>query len=87
MAHCRDANIRPYFRGDAARADPVLYTFLEEVGYLCAIRLAGNQNLQRGVEHLLTRPIGAPSKATNVFYESSAYQRRLGTETIDVSCF
>ena len=56
VARYHDANIRRYFRGNAAVADPDLYTFLEEKGYLYATRLPGNQN----VEHLLTRPLGRP---------------------------
>ncbi len=39
VARYRDADIRRFFRGDAAFADPDLYTFLEEEGYLYAIRL------------------------------------------------
>lgn len=58
VARYRDANMRRYFRGDAAFADPDLYTFLEEGGYVYAIRLPGNQNLQRAVGYLLARPVG-----------------------------
>ena len=56
VARYRDANIRRFFRGDAAFANPDIYTFLEEEDYLYAIRLPANQNLQRAIEHLLTRP-------------------------------
>ena len=33
-------------------------------------------NLQRAIEHLLTRPVGRPSKAPKVFYESFTYQAK-----------
>ena len=81
MAQCAGASrgptdIRRFFRGDAAFANPNLYTFLEEEDFLYAIRLPGNQNLQRAIEHLLTRPIGRPSRAPKVFYESFTYQAK-----------
>jgi len=34
VARYRDADIRGYFRGDAAFANPAIYTFLEEEAYL-----------------------------------------------------
>ncbi len=40
------------------------------------IRLPANQNLQRAIEHLLTRPVGRPSRAPKVFYESLMYQAK-----------
>jgi len=58
VARYRDAEVRRFFWGDAAFANPDLYTFLEEKGYLYAIRLPGNQNSHRAIEHLLTRPVG-----------------------------
>ncbi len=45
MARYRDANIRRFFRGDAAFANPDIYSFLEEEDYRYAIRLPANQNL------------------------------------------
>jgi len=76
VARYRDPDIRRLFRGDAAFANPDIYTFLEEEGYLYAIRLPGNQNLQRAIEHLLTRPVGRPSRSPKVFYESFTYQAK-----------
>jgi len=69
-----DADIRRFFRGDAAFANPELYGLLEAEDYRYAIRLPANQNLQRAIEHLLARPVGRPSKAPKVFYESFMYQ-------------
>ncbi len=76
VARYRDADIRRFFRGDAAFANPDIYSFLEEEDYLYAIRLPANQNLQRAIEHLLTRPVGRPSRAPKVFYESFTYQAK-----------
>ena len=74
VARYRDANVPRYFRGDAAFATPDLYRFLEEEGYHYAIRLPANQNLQHIIEHLLTRPVGRPSRAPKVFYDSFLYR-------------
>ncbi len=76
VARYRDATIRRFFRGDAAFANPDIYTFLEEEDYLYAIRLPANQNLQRAIEHLLTRPVGRPSRAPKRIYESFTYQAK-----------
>jgi len=76
VARYRDAHIRRFFRGDAAFANPDIYSFLEEEDYLYAIRLPANQNLQRAIEHLLTRPVGRPSRAPKRIYESFTYQAK-----------
>ena len=76
VARYRDANIRRFFRGDAAFANPDIYSFLEKEDYLYAIRLPANQNLQRAIEHLLTRPVGRPSRAPKRIYESFTYQAK-----------
>jgi hypothetical protein len=76
VARYRDADLRRFFRGDAAFANPDIYTFLEEEDYLYAIRLPANQNLQRAIEHLLTRPVGRPSRTPKVFYDSFVYQAK-----------
>ena len=76
MARYREGNIRRFFRGDAAFANPNLYTFLEEEDFLYAIRLPGNQNLQRAIDHLLTRPVGRPSHRPKVLYENFTYQAK-----------
>ena len=69
-------DIRRFFRGDVEFADPDIYIFLEEQDYLYAIRLPANQNQQRAIEHLLTRPVGRPSHKPKVFYESFTYQAK-----------
>jgi hypothetical protein len=76
VARYRDANIRRFFRGDAAFANPDIYSFLEKESYLYAIRLPANQNLQRAIEHLLTRPVGRLSRSPKRIYESFTYQAK-----------
>ena len=51
-----------------------LYEFLEAEGYGYAIRLPGNDVLQREIEPLLTRPVGRPSNAPVVRYADFSYQ-------------
>src|ERR1700739_1792965 len=49
------------FRADAAFAKPELYAALEARDVKYAIRLPSNDNLERHVANLLTRPVGRPS--------------------------
>jgi len=70
----REYNILRFFRGDAAFADPNVYSCLETEGYLYAIRLKDNAILHSKIEHLLTRPVGRPPKQPIVLYESFQYQ-------------
>ena len=49
------------FRADAAFAKPEIYEALEERGLKYAIRLPTNAGLERGIEELLTRPVGRSS--------------------------
>jgi hypothetical protein len=65
---------RKYFRGDAAFSKPEIYDYLEENGYLYAIRLPANQILQDKIRHMLTRPVGRPSKKPIVFLYEFSYQ-------------
>jgi hypothetical protein len=51
------------FRADAAFAEAEIYEPLEEQGVKYAIRLGANENLERDIEELLTRPVGRPSQA------------------------
>ena len=74
VARYRAYNILRFFRGDAGFADPHVYRFLEAEGYFYAIRLKGNQNLYRKIEHLLTRPVGRPPEKPIVLYHSFRYQ-------------
>ncbi len=70
----RDRPIRRFFRADAAFAKPNVYAFLEAKQFAYAIRLPANAVLEREIEHLLTRPVGRPSKRPKVFYHSFEYQ-------------
>ena len=54
--------VRRYFRADAAFAKPDIYEYLEERHVLYAIRLPGNEVLQREIAPLLRRPVGRPPK-------------------------
>jgi hypothetical protein len=62
------------FRADAAFAKPELYEALEERDVKYAIRLPANDNLQRNITELLTRPAGRPSHKPVVQYKSFLYQ-------------
>jgi len=74
IARYRDYDILRFFRGAAGFADPHIYRCLEAEGYFYAIRLKGNENLYRKIEHLLTRPVGRPPKKPVVLYHSFRYQ-------------
>ena len=62
------------FRADAAFAKPEIYGALEERGVKYAIRLPANENLERDIEELLTRPVGRPSQGPVVHYKGFLYQ-------------
>ena len=47
---------------------------LEQRGVKYAIRLPANDNLQRDIEELLTRPVGRPSHKPIVWYKGFLYQ-------------
>ena len=49
-------------------------TLLETESYRYAIRIAANAVLEREIDHLLTRPMGRPSRKPKVFYHSFQYQ-------------
>ena len=70
----RDLTVPKYFRGDAAFPKPSLLRTLEAEGFLYAIRLKANNVLMNAVDHLMTRPVGRPSKKPKVFYHSFRYQ-------------
>jgi hypothetical protein len=74
VARYRDRDVRRFFRGDAAFANPRVYEYLEGEDYLYAIRLPANDVLQRQIEPLLTRPVGRPSNAPVVWYADFQYQ-------------
>ncbi len=75
-ARHRERKVRLYFRADAAFASPDVHEFLEAEGFLHAIRLPGNRALQECVAHLLTRPIGRPSKEARRYDASFSYQAK-----------
>ncbi|MGH9475697.1 MAG: IS1380 family transposase [Terriglobales bacterium] len=58
------------FRADAAFAKPEIYDALEERGVRYAIRIPANDNLERDIVELLTRPVGRPSRKPLVEYKS-----------------
>ncbi len=62
------------FRADAAFAKLELYEALEERTVKYAIRLPANDNLQRNITELLTRPVGRPSYKPVVWFKSFLYQ-------------
>jgi hypothetical protein len=62
------------FRADAAFAKPKLYEALEARDVKYAIRLPANDNLERDIAELLTRPVGRPSYQPVVWLKSFLYQ-------------
>jgi hypothetical protein len=62
------------FRADAAFAKPEIYEALEERGVKYAIRIPSNENLERDIAELLTRPVGRPSHKPVVWYKGFLYQ-------------
>ena len=70
----RDSGLRKYLRADAAFASPEVYQYLEQEGFLYAIRLPANAVLHREIEHLLTRPVGRPPKKPIICYHHFFYQ-------------
>ena len=62
------------FRADAAFARPEIYEALEERGVKYSIRIPTNENLERDIAELLTRPVGRPSQKPVVWYKGFLYQ-------------
>jgi hypothetical protein len=62
------------FRADAAFAKPEIYEALEKRGVKYAIRIPANQNLERDITELLTRPVSRPSHKPVFRYKSFLYQ-------------
>ena len=65
---------RKYFPGDAAFAKPEIYEYLEEEGFLYAIRLPANEVLQAEIAPLLRRPVGRPPRKPVVWFADFSYQ-------------
>jgi Transposase DDE domain group 1 len=70
----REMEKKLYLRVDATFASPDIYEYLEDKGILYAIRLKANNNLHREIEHLMTRPVGRPSKKPKTFFHAFSYQ-------------
>jgi Transposase DDE domain group 1 len=66
------------FRADAAFAKPELYEALEERDVKYTIRLPANDNLQRNITELLTRPMGRSSYKPVVGSRVFSLRRRVG---------
>ena len=66
--------VRRYFRADAAFAKPDIYEYLEERHVLYAVRLPGNEVLQREIAPLLRRPVGRPPKRPVILYDDFWYR-------------
>jgi len=62
------------FRADAAFAKPEIYEALEERGVKYAIRIPANENMERDIAELLTRPVGRPSHKPVVCYKGFLYK-------------
>ena len=62
------------FRADAAFAKPEIYEALEERGVKYAIRIPSNDNLERDIAELVSRPVGRPSSKPLVEYKGFLYQ-------------
>jgi len=75
VARYERTGVRRYFRADAAFAKPDVYEYLEESRFLYAIRIPGNEVLDREVGHLLKRPTGLPVEGKPiVWYDDFRYQ-------------
>ena len=73
-ASARQCSQRGWLEGDAAFAKPDVYEYLEEKGFLYAIRLPANEVLQAEIRHLLTRPVGRPPRKPIVWFADFQYQ-------------
>ena len=76
VARYKERDLRRYFRGDAAFASPDINKFLEDEGFLYAIRLPKNQVLLESICHLLTRPVGRPPNHVRRHYASFSYRAK-----------
>jgi hypothetical protein len=75
VARYERRGVRRYFRADAAFAKPEVYEYLEERRFLYAIRIPGNEVLDREIGHLLKRPTELPLEGKPVvWYDDFRYQ-------------
>ena len=70
----RERSLKRFFRGDAAFANPDLYSYIEQENFSYAIRLKSNSILQNYIVPSLNRSVGRPSLTPKVFYASFQYQ-------------
>jgi hypothetical protein len=63
-----------HFRADAAFASPDVYEYLEDNNILYAMRIKANNRLYECAEHLMTRPVGRPSKKPKVIFHDFSYR-------------
>ena len=82
MARYKERDLRRYFRGDAAFASPGIYEFLEDEGFLYAIRLPKNQVLLESIYLLLTQPVGRPLKEVFRYYASFSCRPEVGAKSV-----
>jgi hypothetical protein len=66
------------FRSDAAFAKPELYGVLEAREVKYAIRLPANDNQQRNIRELLTRPVGGQARSRCFDSKVFSIRRRVG---------
>jgi hypothetical protein len=74
IQHQQEQGKEVVVRADAAFAKPEVYEALEERGVNYAIRIPANENLERDIAELLTRPAGRPSHKPVVWYKGFLYQ-------------
>jgi len=66
--------INAKLRGDAAFADPKLFTLCEELGVKYTIRIKGNNRLAEAVADFLSRPVGKDRTKVITVYKDFFYQ-------------
>jgi Transposase DDE domain group 1 len=79
IARYRGITKRPYFRRDAAFANPEMYEFLEAEGIGYTIRLPANRVLQDSIGYLLKRRSGDRRMRCAATTPVSAIRRGSGT--------
>jgi len=62
------------FQADAAFGKPEIYEVLGDRGVKYVIRIPANNNLERDIAELLTRPVGRASHKSVVRYQVFLYQ-------------
>lgn len=74
VARYRGRDLRRYFRGDVAFADPAIYKYLEAECDGYAIRIPANDILNREIGTLMTRPVGRPPRAPVALHHEFHYK-------------